>query len=506
MKPKRGTPAEKAPQRAYRHVLLPAAILLAALTLRTVSVTQFPTLVDETITRDVVNGIWRGEWSNNWKFTATHADFRADQYNFSSYLYADALVAGVAGRLAPRMPNGDPIIVLWSRVFSVLAGTLGVFLFYLLARRLFGARTAIVAAALMAAMPLLVQDAHYARPEAFVVALTAAAYLLLRFDSHRGQVRYLGYAGFCFGVLIACKISLLPMALVPALFLPHLRDRQALLRAAAICAGGTLLGAFIGMPDAFFHPAAYWHGVQFLRHQYAEGTPPHASPGSANSIRLTAAYFWQTTGVMLLLSMAGVWVLARQKRFALLAAIGGPVAFYLVYFCSQRTFFERNLSHVAPLMAILAAVALTALSERIPAKSRQAALIGLVALTLAPALWVSSELVFIAMRTNSEQRAFQYEIGVLSAVRDRIDYVQGLMTQHQLDALIKLAEGARRDYLVRLDDYNDGFTKQNLEELKRRTNWREVGYFPSIFESMDVNTLIAYHSRAFRYVYLHPVR
>jgi hypothetical protein len=198
-----------------------------------------------------------------------------------------------------------------------------------------------------------------------VLALTGAAYLfLLRFDSAPGRLRYLGYASFCFGLLIACKVSLIPMAAIPALFAGRLKDRRLLMRAAGICAGCMLVGVFVGVPDAFFHPAAYWHGVEFLRKQYAGVTLPHASIDSTNSVSLTAAYFWQTTGSLPAFSLAGAVLLAKARRFAVLAATAGPVVFYLAYFASQRTFFERNLSHVVPLMAILAALALTTVGQK----------------------------------------------------------------------------------------------------------------------------------------------
>jgi hypothetical protein len=350
-------------------------------------------------------------------------------------------------------------------------------------------------------MPLLVQDAHYARPEAFVIALTGAADLfLLRFDSHPERLKYLGYSAFCFGQLIACKISMIPLAALPALFLVGSKDRRPWRRTAGIWAGCTLLGIFVGVPDAFIHPPAYWHGVEFLRHQYAEGTRPHATIDSTNSLSLTAAYFWQTTGLLLVFSLAGAFVLAGKRRFVLLAAMGGPVAFYLVYFSLQRTFFERNLSHVAPLMAILAGIALTALSEMIPAKARMEALLALVAVTAAPAVWVSGRLVFLAMRASTEQRAVDYQMGLLMKVRNRIDYATAVVADGQLDFMMRLAKNAKSDLLVRLEDYHDSFTKKHLEELERRTNWREVGYFPSLFEGFDVSTLITYHSISYRYV------
>src|SRR5271166_1313481 len=109
MKPKRGKSSGKAPEATWRPtafgpILLPAAILLAALVFRTVSLSTFDPLFDEEITRDVVAGIWHGEWSNNWKYTVAAPEYRVDMYNFSSYMYADGLIAGLAGKLASPLP------------------------------------------------------------------------------------------------------------------------------------------------------------------------------------------------------------------------------------------------------------------------------------------------------------------------------------------------------------------------------------------------------------------
>jgi hypothetical protein len=109
MKSKRGKSVGAAPRRAYSAVILPAVILLAALVLRIVSLTPFDTLFDEQITRDVVTGIWHGEWSNNWKYTVSAKNYRNDQYNFSSYLYADALIAGATGQVSAFLSDGKPI-------------------------------------------------------------------------------------------------------------------------------------------------------------------------------------------------------------------------------------------------------------------------------------------------------------------------------------------------------------------------------------------------------------
>jgi hypothetical protein len=95
-------------------------ILIAALVLRTTSLTTFSTLYDERITSDVVTGLWHGELSNNWAHTVTAPEHRTDLYNFSSYMYLDGLIAGLAGKFAAPLPDGSPDFVYWSRLFSAL--------------------------------------------------------------------------------------------------------------------------------------------------------------------------------------------------------------------------------------------------------------------------------------------------------------------------------------------------------------------------------------------------
>jgi hypothetical protein len=100
-------------------------------------------------------------------------------------------------------------------------------------------------------------------------------------------------------------------------------------------------------------------------------------------------------------------------------------------------------------------------------------------------------------------RCQEYQSAILRRVqRPQIDLALGLVYQAQLNEMVTLAQNPQHDYLFRVIDTHDDFTKAHLEELRRRTRWREVGYFPSLFEGMEINTLIAYHSYSYRYLFL----
>jgi hypothetical protein len=68
--------------------------------------------------------------------------------------------------------------------------------------------------------------------------------------------------------------------------------------------------------------------------------------------------------------------------------------------------------------------------------------------------------------------------------------------------MIELDKDPKGDYLVRVEDYHDSFTKKYISELKRRTKWIEVGYFPSVFEGYDVSTLVSFHALSYHYLFL----
>ena len=131
---------------------------------------------DETITFEVVNQMRRsGDWDTNWAKAKLEPTLRYDQYNFSSHHYATYFfyraVKLVPGLSAWRsLDNGFWVY----RFFAVLLATAAVWQTWWLARRVGGAAAGIIAGALVAVAPLLVQDAHYMRPEAFVTVLTLA--------------------------------------------------------------------------------------------------------------------------------------------------------------------------------------------------------------------------------------------------------------------------------------------------------------------------------------------
>jgi Dolichyl-phosphate-mannose-protein mannosyltransferase len=476
-----------------RRAAVPLLILAAALSLRLISQKKFGAVPDEDLTRAITGEIWKGNLSNNWKYASeVPPAFRRDCYNFSSYMYADALFVGPHD---PRPLYGD-------RLFSAICGTLAIGVFYLVALRLFGSQIALASLATMTVIPILVQDAHYARAEAFVTLLCALVYLLsIQLLRAPSRVRYLVPASFCGGLLIAAKISLLPMALIPIICLYAAKRANKSMFLAWILS--VAAGAFAGVPDAFFHPRAYWRGVQMLLRQYSWGHPPHSLIDSSHCWQLLMPYFWQTVGPLFcIFCLAGIVRLLKQRKYVHIAILALPVCFYLVFFSLERVFFERNLSHIVPVMAILCSFGLFWVADAFPQRLRHAGALGLLVVVLVRPAWVSGRLVFLAMRPVNQERVNRYEETLMAREQLTMDPPMSLLAPWEVDDLVGRARSSQRDFLVPVFDYNDGYTRKNLATLRQRLSFKEVGYLPSLFANFSTNTLIAYHSPSRHYLRL----
>jgi 4-amino-4-deoxy-L-arabinose transferase-like glycosyltransferase len=492
------------------HLFAPRILLFAVFVIRLVHLDQFDPLFDENLTQAVVHNVLAGDFRNNWKFADVPIEYHTDFYNFSSYFYVDAAFVKLAGILTDG-PPAHPIH--WHRICSAIAGTFAAFFFYLLARKWFDRSTALVYLAFLAVAPILVQDAHYARPEAVEILLVGLLYLLSN-KLHDGTFRYsiLAAACACAGFLGAMKFSLLPMVAVALFWVPGdlWKDRKSAFRVAVTAAASLIAGMFAGVPHAFTHPAAYWRGVQLLRVQYGGVHRPYGYFSESYVLGMEINYFWQTLGpILLLLAVVASIVLYRTMPKVIWRSLCLPILFYFGMFGLQRTLFERNLSHVVPLILMLSAAGLTFIVRWVRARAKLLWIPSAVAAFLfigavTPPALVSYQLV-AAMMTNTEDRASVYEGNLVKKVGLPFEKTGQLLYNPELQLLIDLAEENRRGVLVRVDDFNDSFTEHYLGELGRRVQAQQVGFFPSVFRNLSGCTLQVYHSQSFRYLILRPL-
>ncbi len=311
---------------------------------------------DELIPRAVVKHMQVSHsLDTNWDNADWHGDYaggfyKLKQYNFSSYHTALLLVRESANLLGLA---DIPDLVLY-RAVSVIFQLACLVLVFLIANSLANAYAGLLATAFMAVIPQAVVDAHYARPESFVMLLIAlASWLAFRAHSERNW-RYALPEAFIWGVAFSCKFSFFPIILLAcAANLFRFRSARLLL---AWCAS-FVAGIAISAPYILLDFSGFLHGVGLLLNQYA---PQAAESGWMNKYLPSASqlfpYLTSFFGLpVLCVIVASVFQRNKIARYFSLASLLVSI-FYLLLFARQGVFFERNLSHLLPLWAVMFAL------------------------------------------------------------------------------------------------------------------------------------------------------
>ena len=113
--------------------------------------------------------------------------------------------------------NGYDQIFLVGRALSAVADLIGLCLLYAIARRLYGGRVALLAAALFACAVLPIQQSHFFTVDTFASTLSLLAiYYAVRISEEGRIADYVGF-GVAFGMTLACRINLVFLAIVAPL-------------------------------------------------------------------------------------------------------------------------------------------------------------------------------------------------------------------------------------------------------------------------------------------------
>lgn len=320
----------------------------------------------------------------------------------SLYIYVQLVVAvarfitgALAGEWTSLAQATGGSFYLWGRAVTATLGVVTVLLVYHVGMR-WGARHALLAAGLLAVLPLHVRYSHYVLtdvPLTFFVTLT----FVLSLTAHeRGTIRGFVWAGAAAGLAAATKYTgvlalMLPlMASWMAVSLRVGRLRAALASIAA-CVGAFLLCA----PYSVLDLPGFLNTVARLITEYRRATPLHDPIWLVYLTYLVRhAFGWPA----LLLAGGGMCLgivrLVRgpgRVRWAL--AVTFPAAYFWML-CTQGIVDARYLLPIVPSLCVLAAVAVVSgvsLLRRyeIPRAARTALIAGLTIAALLPPTVVS---------------------------------------------------------------------------------------------------------------------
>jgi hypothetical protein len=449
-------------------------------------------------------------WDTNWKDVVR--DFsKDDQYNFSAYVYATHLFSRAARPLLPAEWADERNGLYVHRLFSALLGTGVVLMSMVIARRIGGGGVGFFAGLLIALNPQLVQDSHYARPEAFMTALVVAlVWLALHRITFKGGIAM----GLICGFLTATKVSNLIFLAGPAIAIALDifryeegsvgRKIMKLLGYGLVLTLGCAVGWGIGVPYALIHWDKYVAGIQLLSAQYNGAHPPHSFADYSAVWPMLWAYYRAAWGWPLLVAVVGgVGVVLWRRHWKVWAVMILPLVLEVVIFGSLRVFFERNLSMVVPSALMLAAAGIVAVFHTL-----QDGKVARYFAASAAALFMSmpsayAVYLFIEQSLKPET---QFEAFLDDLKRDFPTTRQiagALLFPTELDRIDHELNVSNGPMLYLYTDPNDEFTIKYASEMGRRFHMMVVGEFDGAFASYPTCTLTVSHGPVWRVCFLY---
>lgn len=286
-------------------------------------------------------------------------------------------------------------VTLYQRGLSAALGTLTLLAVFLLGRALHSSCAGLLAALILALVPLHVRDSHFGVMDVPLGLLVALAFLCMARAAQRGSLLSFLAAGAAVGAAAAMKY--LPgVLLVPLLLAAFLAARGRALRPgratlAAALAALAALGAFLlGAPYTLLEFGGFRSGLAEQASLSTRATPFDLWPSLAYHAKNSLGH--------------GLgWPLALLAAFGLLAAFfsrsrGQKVlAFgavcYAAAFAPAQTAYVRYVIPLLPLLAVLAALGACRLFCAERSRLRQAAALLVVLACAAPAAWRSLSVV-----------------------------------------------------------------------------------------------------------------
>lgn len=440
----------------------------------------------------------------------------ADRHAATGSLDLNLSHLGFAG-----MPEGDQyagsfyhrVVILWDsglrwtgastlvrvRALSALAATLALILFARLAWRQAGFAAGAVAVALTAANPVLVQDAHFARPDALLLLLLVAFLGACASDRPPGRLGAL-VPGLLLGLLVALKTTMGALILVPpALALLAGAGMGAALRAALRTGAVAALVFLVAVPESWLHPQAYLTGLRLLSTQYSNPFPAQGPIDGGTTFGMAARYFYATLGPgTAILAAAGAASWARRDRRSLVLWIA-PAAVFSVLFGLHTNFFERSYGTFLPGVFLAAGLGAATLAAR----GRWAWLAAvLVVVAVVPGARVTRILVSQALSGRAEAAHQAYSRRLRTAAAPVPLFATWMCSPNQLEACLYTARTAQGPFILAVGDFGDDWTARMLAQFRAKVHPIDIAVVHGPFEGLPMSSLPCYNAPTFRYLWV----
>jgi len=300
------------------------------------------------------------------------------------------LIGAIAGRWQSLDQVSATHFYLWARALTAAFGTATVFLLFQIGLR-WGARHALLAAGLLAVLPMHVRESHFVLTDIPATFFATLTFLLSIVAHEKATPKAFAWAGAAAGLTVATKYNAGIVILLPAIA-AWMTLEAPRVRCALWALGGCVAAYLIGAPYSVLDLPGFLNGFAHLTASYR-----------TRDANLEAGWQIYLKHLRMAMGWPAMVLLAAGFILGVLRAVKGPgrvrwtllVVFPVVYFAviaGRSLIFGRYLLPILPFTCLLAAIAVVSgvsLLRRfdIPRTPRRLLIAGLtIAALLPPAL------------------------------------------------------------------------------------------------------------------------
>jgi 4-amino-4-deoxy-L-arabinose transferase-like glycosyltransferase len=329
-------------------------------------------------------------------------DFNPHFFDYPTlYMYVQALVAVfrfMAGAMRglwtglAQAPTAD--FYVWGRAVTAILGTATVWIVYRAAMR-WGARTALLAAVMIAVMPLHVRESHYVLTDVPVTFLVMLTFLLSLRAHERATAWSFALAGTAAGLAGATKYNGVLAVILPILacvMTPAARPSRP--RAILWIVAGLLAAFLLAAPYTFIELPTFLNQFARLSSEYRAPTAAVEPIWVIYLKHLRNAFLGPGSALVIAGVALGIWkICTGPERLKWVMATMFPLV-YFRFISNQNIIFGRYLLPLLPFLSILAAAAVVWTVQwmqraNIRAPLRNVATIALTLASIAPPAYTS---------------------------------------------------------------------------------------------------------------------
>jgi hypothetical protein len=463
--------------------------------------------------------------SNKLEVEQAWRDYRPEVFERKSgYGYAHSgyvTITAATGSLLDAIGLEDISHQRMLRFMNIVFHLITCWLVYRISKQLFRQRFfCMMAVTVFVFFPLAVMEAHYERAESWIGLLaTLILYCVIKLPDK--PVASYAVIGAAIGLSFATKVNQLFLGIIPALTLLHfllygnplkndppelnnqLRQRfLSSFKYGMVVLLSMTIAAFVNAPYMFFNLDEHFIGVYRAYLLHRDPYPPYLNTEYTyfNQLGLIVNYFLSTLGFPIVSAVIlGLFALltrpAGNNRLPRLC-ISITMLILVLFFASNKSFFERSFSSVESYISILAASGLFYLYQIFYPKIKNQHTMTLAAVLAIPIMLFTPaklDYVFVSnyIHGNGNQKRLDFQ-NLLKKDFDGFWYKNVHETYNYRNMLPERPPKAPRIYIIK--DYNDPWTR-TLTDNMSQNGFIKVGEYRSEFYGMQLNNLTMYHQQ-----------